>query len=81
MSTIEQIEHFSRLATAAGYEVRHEYFGGTGGGVCEVAGRKILFLDLGLSSLDQLEKLNQIFSTEPVLAQANLSQVARKPAA
>ena len=68
MSTIEQLDQLTQLAREAGYEVRHEYFGGTGGGFCEVAGRKILFLDLALSSVEQLDKLKEIYAQESELA-------------
>ena len=56
----EQLERLVRGAQDAGYIVRHEYFGGTGGGLCEVAGKKVLFLDLALSAADQLDRLKQL---------------------
>ena len=35
MSTIEQIDQLVEIAQQLGYRVRYDYFGGTGGGVCE----------------------------------------------
>ena len=38
MSTIEQIEQLVEIAQQIGYRIRYDYFGGTGGGVCEFSG-------------------------------------------
>lgn len=65
-STIEQIDQLTKIAEATGYQVRHEYFGGTGGGVCEFGGKKFLFLDLALSSIEQLERLRRVLVDEGV---------------
>lgn len=66
MSVIEEIDQLTKIAETVGYRVRNEYFGGTGGGVCEFGGKKYLFLDLALSSVDQLEKLRTILIEEGV---------------
>ena len=62
MSTIEQIDQLIEIAHQLGYRVRYDYFGGTGGGVCEFSGSKFLFMDLALTSTEQLEVLQKALS-------------------
>jgi hypothetical protein len=57
MHTVELMERALILAEQLGYEVRHEWLGGTGGGGCEVAGRKYLFVDLALNSIEQFDQV------------------------
>jgi len=70
MSTIEKIDGLTAIAERLGYQVRYDYFGGTGGGTCEFGGKKILFMDLALTSSEQLERLQAILAQEPFLSQA-----------
>jgi hypothetical protein len=55
MHTVELLNHAVDLATRAGYVVREEWLGGSGGGGCEVRGRKLLFLDLALGPAEQFD--------------------------
>lgn len=48
-------------ARRLGYEVRHEWLGGSGGGACEVRGRKWLFLDLAQTPDEQLDVVRDVF--------------------
>jgi hypothetical protein len=57
MQTVEMLERLKELAEDAGYTVRHEWLGGVGGGVCEFAGRRWIFLDLSLSVVEQLDQI------------------------
>ena len=68
MSTIEQLDQLIEIAQQLGYRVRYDYFGGTGGGVCEFSGNKWLFLDLALTSAEQLEQLMSALANEPLLS-------------
>ena len=56
MHTVELFEQAVDLAGRLGYEIRHEWLDGGGGG-CELMGRKIFFLDLALPPMDQLDQL------------------------
>ena len=67
MSTIERIEQLVGIAQQLGYRVRYDYFGGTGGGCCQIGGGKWLFIDLALTSSEQLELLQKSLSNEPLL--------------
>ena len=67
MSTIERIDQLIEIAQNLGYRVRYDYFGGTGGGVCEFSGQKWLFIDLALTSTDQLEQIRSAVKNEPLI--------------
>ena len=57
MSIIAQLEQSIEVARQQGYHIRFDWFGGTGGGVCQVNGKKVLFIDLALSPIEQLERV------------------------
>jgi hypothetical protein len=57
MHTVELLDQAIDVAERLGYCVRHEWLGGSAAGGCEVAGRKILFLDLAQSPQEQLEEV------------------------
>ena len=65
MHTVEALEQALDLAQRLGYEVRQEWLGGNGGGGCELNGRKVLFLDLALGPMDQLEQVLYALNREP----------------
>ena len=68
MSTIDQLDQLITIAQQLGYRTRYDYFGGTGGGVCEFSGSKWLFIDLALTSAEQLEQLRTALADEPLLS-------------
>jgi len=68
MSTIEKIDRLIGIAEKLGYRVRYDYFGGTGGGACEFSGKKFLFMDLALTSVEQLDRLQKTLAEDPLLA-------------
>ena len=74
MSTIQQFDQLVDIAERLGYRIRYDYFGGTGGGVCEFSGNKWLFLDLALSSAEQLEQLQETLANEPLLATIDVAE-------
>ena len=57
MGTVELYASVKRFAEELGYQVREENLGGVGGGACEVAGRKCLFVDITQSSAEQLGEM------------------------
>ncbi len=73
MSTIERLDQMIETAERLGYRIRYDYFGGTGGGVCEIAGTKWMFMDLALNSVEQLEQLETALADEPLLQSAQPS--------
>jgi len=70
MYTAEILEAALRLAEQAGYQVRHEWLGGSGGGGCQLKGRKLLFVDLALSPEEQLDRVLEALHRDPSLAAA-----------
>jgi hypothetical protein len=73
MSTVEQIDQLLDVAKELGYQIRYDYFGGTGGGVCEFSGKRVLFMDLALTSVEQLELLESLIAQEPLLSTVSVS--------
>lgn len=65
MHTVELYESMKKFAESIGYQVREENLGGIGGGACEVAGRKCLFVDIAMSSVDQLDQIVTAVSQDP----------------
>lgn len=57
MRTVELLERTLEQAQKLGYQIRHEWLGGSGGGACEFGGRKWLFVDLALTVDEQLEQI------------------------
>ena len=67
------------MATAErmGYKVRQEWLGGSGGGGCEIAGRKAIFVDLALSPVDKLDQLLQAMRDDPAIFVVDLPDELR----
>ena len=73
MSVVEQFEQLIEIAQQMGYRIRYDYFGGTGGGICEYGGNKWMLIDLGMSSVERLEKLQSELADEPLIGTLGLS--------
>jgi hypothetical protein len=67
MHTVEMLERLKLLAEEAGYTIRHEWLGGSGGGKCEFAGRKWIFVDLSLSVVEQLDQVAAALKDDPAV--------------
>lgn len=65
MHTVEILEQALDVAARVGYTVRQEWLAGGGGGGCELKGRKLLFLDLDLDPVEQLEQVVDALRREP----------------
>lgn len=57
MRTLELLDYLLDLARRLGLEVREEWLDGSGGGVCELKGQHILFVDLSLPPSERIEQL------------------------
>ena len=64
MHTVELLQEALEAARQLGYEVRHDWLGGNGGGHCLVRGRKWLLLDLAQTPDEQLEVLAEALRGE-----------------
>jgi hypothetical protein len=67
MHTVEMLERLKEAAERAGYTVRLEWLGGAGGGACEFAGRKWIFVDLALSVVEQLDQVWVALKDDPAV--------------
>jgi hypothetical protein len=78
MHTVELLEEALRAAEQLGYQIRQEWLGGSGGGDCEIKGRRWLFLDLALSPADQFELVLQALRRHPEAASLHLPRQLRE---
>lgn len=67
MHTVEMLEQCCELARQLGYQIRHEWLGGSGGGACEFGGRKWIFVDLALNVDEQLVQVTQALQQDPAI--------------
>jgi len=77
MHTVEMLERMKEVAERAGYTVRLEWLGGAGGGACEFAGRKWIFVDLALSVVEQLDQVASALKHDPAVKLLETSQSVR----
>ena len=65
MHTVELLEEAVSLAGRAGYQIRQEWLGGSGGGACQIRGQKTIFLDVALGPAEQLEQVLDAVRGDP----------------
>lgn len=78
MHTVDLLEQALDLATRLGYSIRQECLAGNGGGGCELKGRKLFFLDLGLGPLEQLDQVLETLRREPAASQCSMPRELRE---
>ena len=78
MHTIELLEQGLDLIRRLGYQVRNEWLDGAAGGGCELAGRKVFFLDLALPAGDQLDQVLDTLRREPEALQLPMPHTLRE---
>ncbi len=67
MHTIELLNEALQAAESLGYGIRHEWLGGGAGGACEVQGKKWLFIDLSLNTIEQYEQVLDAIRCDPAI--------------
>jgi hypothetical protein len=67
MLTVEMLEQALDLAMRLGYTVRQDCFAGSGGGACQLKGRKFLFVDLDVGPEEQLDQVIAALRHEPIV--------------
>lgn len=77
MHAIDQLSWALDLARELGYEVRFEWLGGARGGCCIVAGRKLLFVDVALGAIEQLEQIVEALQADPFVHSLVLTTAQR----
>ena len=77
MHTVELYERAKQVAETMDYDVREENLGGVGGGACEVAGRKCLFVDVTMSAGEQLDQVVRALQRDPKIHVAEIPEELR----
>jgi hypothetical protein len=77
MHTVELLESALSLAQQLGYRTRREWLGGAGGGACEFAGQRWIFVDLSLTTVEQLEQVAEALREDPAIYVTELSPQLR----
>jgi hypothetical protein len=78
MHTVELLEQAVTVAERLGYGIRHEWLGGQGCSACEFGGRKWMFIDLAVSTTEQLEQVAEALQHDPGVHLLTLSAPLRK---
>ncbi|MCU0978263.1 MAG: hypothetical protein MUF25_03740 [Pirellulaceae bacterium] len=78
MHTVDLREQALDLAQRLGYRIREEWLGGSGGGQCEFAGSRWIFVDLALNAAEQLEQVAEALRSDPAIHSASLSPTLRR---
>ncbi len=78
MHTVELLEQACAIAEQLGYQTRQEWLGGAGGGACEFAGRKWIFIDLAQSVFEQLDQVTDALRQDPGIHLVELSPPMRQ---
>ncbi|HID74752.1 MAG TPA: hypothetical protein EYP56_02000 [Planctomycetaceae bacterium] len=77
MHTVELLEEAIALAQQVDYEIRYEWLAGSGGGACELKGRKCIFLDLAVGPADHLDVVLEALRREAVCLNPSVSEPLR----
>ena len=78
MHTVELREQALALAQQLGYRIREEWIGGSGGGQCEFAGCRWIFVDLALNAEEQLEQVAEALRSDPAIQSMPLRAPLRR---
>jgi hypothetical protein len=81
MHTVDRLDAAVSAARALGYQVRMEWLGGSGGGGCEIHGRKWLFIDLAIPPEEQLQQVQELLSREAAHRDATVTGSAARESA
>ncbi len=77
MHTVERLDYLLAVARQLGYQIRREWLDGQGGGCCEFANQRWIFLDLALSVPEQLELLTEVLREQPAVHELDLPDSVR----
>jgi hypothetical protein len=67
-----------RLFEQLGVEVRQERLGGSGGGLCQIRGRRVVFVDLDADAATRLDHCIAALATVPEAAAVYISPELRE---
>jgi hypothetical protein len=78
MHTADLLEEALKAAQNLGFNVRHVWLDGSGGGGCEIRGQRWIFVDLALSPAEQLAQVTEALEQRPEVATLPLRPELRK---
>ena len=65
MHTADLLEEALKVAQTLGFNIRHVWLDGSGGGGCEIRGQRWIFVDLALSPSEQLAQVTEALEGLP----------------
>lgn len=77
MHSLEILQEALRVAKRLGYGIRQEWIG-SGGGVCQIRGRRWLFVDLSQSVNEQLALVCDVLRQHPQIGEVAMSDALRR---
>ena len=78
MHSLDLLQIALDTARQQGYLIRREWLGGIAAGRCRIAGQKILFVDVSLSVLEELEQVASSLASDPeILLSETVEPLAR----
>lgn len=78
MHCVDLLEEAILLAQTCGFEVRQEWLGERGGGVCRIGEKQVLFVDLSLTAQEQLDQtVTALHESAPEIAASASDTLAK----
>ena len=78
MDATAQLDTIVRLFEQLGVEVRQERLGGSGGGLCRIRGKRVVFVDLDADAATRLDHCVAALATVPEAATVYISPELRE---
>jgi len=78
MDATAQLDTIVRLFEQLGVEVRQERLGGSGGGLCRIRGKRVVFVDLDADAATRLDRCVEALATVPEAAAVYISPELRE---
>jgi len=78
MDATAQLDTMVRLFEQLGVEVRQERLGGSGGGLCRIRGRRVVFVDLDADAATRLDRSIEALAAVPEAATVYISPELRE---
>lgn len=78
MDTTAQLDTIVRLFEQLGIEIRQERLGGSGGGLCRIRGRRVVFVDLDADAATRLDRCVGALATIPEAAEVYINPDLRE---
>ena len=78
MHSVQRMEAAIALAQRIGWKVRYENLGEVGGGACEIAGQRWIFIDLALTPFEQFDQVIEALKSDAAIHNAVVPDCLRE---